>query len=59
MNKRLLNPSFNEWLTDITNSEYLSQTIRISKKHKMFLRRAYQINVIRGNYFSMYDTKME
>ena len=52
---KILNPSFNEWLTDITNSMYLFQRVRISKKHKMFLRRAYEINVIRGNYFSVYD----
>ena len=47
MSKRLLNPSFNEWLTNITNSVYLLQRKRISKKDKMFLRRAYEINVIR------------
>ena len=46
MSKRLLNPSFNEWLTDITNSVYLYQRKRISKKDKMFLRRVYGINVI-------------
>lgn len=55
MNKRKLNPSFNEWITDLINSVSLSQNRAISKKDKMFLRRAYEINVMRGNYFTVLD----
>jgi hypothetical protein len=55
MSKTILNPSFNEWLTDVTNSVYLSQKKIISKKDKTFLRRAYEINVVRENYFTVDD----
>ena len=49
------NPSFNDWLTEITNCELLQNRRYISKKQREFLRIAYDTNVIKGNYFSKHD----
>jgi hypothetical protein len=55
MSKRILNPSFNEWLTDVTNCEVAMYRKHIHKSQKVFLKRCYEINVIKGFYFSKHD----
>jgi hypothetical protein len=51
----ILNPSFNEWITEITNSEYVRARRAPSKKEKEFLKRCYDINVKKRFYFSKHD----
>jgi hypothetical protein len=56
MKNNTLNPSFNQWLTDITNSE-LGVTHRKQRrpptvKERTFLKRCYDINVVNGFPFS-------
>ena len=59
MNNITLNPSFNEWLTDITNSErnvtHRKQRRPPTEKERMFLKRCYQINVVQKFLFSKHD----
>ena len=59
MNNITLNPSFNEWLTDITNSErnvtHRKQRRPPTEKERMFLKRCYEINVVQGFFFSKHD----
>lgn len=55
MSKRILNPSFNEWLTDVTNCEIATYRKPIHKSQKVFLKRCYEINVVKGFYFSKHD----
>ena len=59
MDNQILNPSFNEWLTDITNSErgvtHRQQRKPPFKKEKEFLKKCYEINVVKRFFFSKLD----
>jgi len=50
-----INPSFNEWVTEVTNSEIATFRRRIHKSQKIFLKRCYEINVVKRFYFTKYD----
>ena len=50
-----LNLSFNEYLTEVSNSYYLKKGRILGKKLKQFLRIAWDINVIEHNTFTFLD----
>ncbi len=51
----IVNPSFNEWITDVTNSELVTFRRRIHKSQRVFLKRCYEMNVVKEFYFSKDD----
>jgi len=55
MNNDNINPSFNDWLTDVINSELVTNRRPIHKSQRVFLKHCYERNVISGFYFSVFD----
>lgn len=51
----VLNPSFDEYVTEICHGNHLSQPLRITKSQRKFLKKAYEINVIKHDLWSNSD----